>query len=170
MRRALAVAAVLAALCGCNLEQDVATRPPAARHGVGTAAPPLRGRLVDGAAFDLAADRGHPGVVDFFASWCGPCHGQQAGLDAVASRHAGRVVFVGVDIQETDAEVRGYEATEHVPYPALLDSDGSVVAAWAVPAPPMTVVVDGDGRVARTFLGSVTEQELEAAVAALPGS
>ena len=148
---ALAATLALALLAGCGLEQDVADRnlAPASR----VAAPELRGDLVGGGSFDLAAERGHPVVLAFFASWCGPCVAEQPALDAVARRYLPRVAFVGIDMGEGAAQARGYLASLHVPYGAIVDSDGSLASAYGVAAPPSMVVVGPDGRVAASWIG-----------------
>jgi len=159
-RLAVAVAALLSgavALAGCSLEKDVATNPQSgARSGV--AAPALSGTTIDGGHFDLSAQRGHPTVVDFFASWCGPCRAEQPELDAAARRYAPRgAVFVGIDFREGAAETRSYLRDNGVPYPVLRDPDGSIAAAFDVVAPPTTVVIDAQGRVVVSYLGGIRE-------------
>jgi thiol-disulfide isomerase/thioredoxin len=149
-------AALLAALLltGCGLEQEVGVGSTGGPQ-VGTAAPEVRIHTLDGAVFDLAAERGHPVVIDFFGSWCGPCRRQQADLNAVASRYRPRgVVVVGDALRDDRAAVESYLTDLAVPYPAGLD-DGDAGARFAVLAPPTTVVVDRDGRVAATVLGGI---------------
>lgn len=161
------MAAVCLALSACSLEQDVASKPLGAGPGSGQPAPQLRGTLVDGGVFDLGAARGRPVVIDFFATWCGPCHHEQPGLNSVAARYAGRVTVIGVDMKETAAEVTGYERAEAVPYGALIDVDGSLAAQFNVPAPPVTLVVDSGGRIAQTFIGEVSAATLAASLEAV---
>jgi thiol-disulfide isomerase/thioredoxin len=168
--RALALAGLLAAclaLTGCSLEQDVASKPLDAGPTGGQPAPQLRGALVDGGSFDLSSARGRPVVIDFFATWCGPCHHEQPGLNSIAARYTGRVTVVGVDMKESAAEVTGYEHAESVPYGALIDSDGSLSATFNVPAPPVTLVVDSNGRIAKTFIGEVSADVLASSLDAL---
>ena len=123
--------------------------------------PAIRTQLIDGGSFDLAAQRGHPVVVDFYASWCGPCQAQQAELDTAAQRYTGRATFLGVDMREGAAAARSYAAAHSVPYGSVVDDDGSIAGGYAVLAPPTTVVVDAQGRVAHTFIGGgVTAAQL----------
>jgi thiol-disulfide isomerase/thioredoxin len=162
MRRAGAMLAV-ALLAGCGLEQDVTNA--GGGPGVGAAAPAIHGTLVGGGAFDLASQRGKPVVVDFYASWCGPCQAQQADIDTAAERYAGRAVFVGVDMREGEAAARSYAASHGVPYGSVVDGDGSIAGSYDVPAPPTTVVIDAQGRIVRTFVGGgVTATALAAVI------
>lgn len=152
-RFAAAVAAALL-LTGCGLEQDVGVGSTGGPQ-VGSPAPEVRITTLDGGVFDLAAERGHPVVIDFFGSWCGPCRRQQADLDAVAARYRPKgVVVVGDALRDDRAAVQTYLADLAVPYPAGMD-DGEVAASFAVLAPPTTVVVDRQGRVAATVLGGI---------------
>lgn len=151
------LAGLLTASCG--LERDLGAGSPGGPQ-VGTAAPEVRIHTLDGGVVDLAAERGHPVVIDFFGSWCGPCRRQQAGLDAVAERYRPRgVVVVGDALRDDRAAVQSYVSDLGVPYPTALD-DGEVAAAFAVLAPPTTVVVDPAGRVAATLLGGAGEATL----------
>ena len=153
--------ALLAALllAGCGLEQDVGVSSSGGPH-VGAPAPEVRIRTLDGRVVDLAAERGHPVVLDFFGSWCGPCRKQQAGLNAVAATYRPRgVVVVGDALRDDRATLQSYLTEQAVPYPAGLD-DGAVAAQFAVLAPPTTVVVDRAGKVAATYLGGIRTDTL----------
>ena len=160
-RRFGAVLSTALTLAGCGLQRDIADDPSVGQSGP-TVAPPLSGTTLDGSAFDLATHRGHVVVVDFWASWCGPCHKQQPELDKLADEFLPRgVTFVGVDMRDDDASGRAYIADYHVPYPSLGDETGEIAGRFDVPAPPMTLVVDGHGTIVKRILGGITVHDLE---------
>ena len=170
LRRVGLVLTIGLVLAGCNLQRDIADDPNAGQSGP-TIAPALAGATLDGGAFNLAAHRGHIVVLDFWASWCGPCHKQQPELDKLADEFLPRgVTFVGVDMRDDDASGRAYIAEYNVPYPSLGDETGDIAGRFDVPAPPMTLVITGDGTIVKRILGGITVHDLEPLLTQLLGS
>jgi thiol-disulfide isomerase/thioredoxin len=150
--RALPLLVALAA-SGCGLQQDLSQRPAASGP---SNAPAIAAATLSGRAFDWSAVRGHPLVLDFWASWCGPCRAEQKDLNAIASAFMSRgVVFVGVDMRDDDAAARAYESDFHVPYESVVDEDERISSLYDVAAPPTLVIVDASGRIVDRFLGTV---------------
>lgn len=121
--------------------------------------PDLAIRSLDGNEISLRALKGTPLVVNFWASWCVPCRQEAPVLAASARRTAGRIQFIGVDIQDTDAAARAYEAEIQSPYPVGPAIRGSY-GDFGVTKPPETFFVDREGIVIGRIIGPVDEQRM----------
>lgn len=121
------------------------------------AAPPLAGRLVNGAPLALAEFRGKPVLVHFWATWCPICALEEGAIDAIAADHQ----VVTVAMQSGDAkEVAAHLRERHLDFPVLNDPDGRYAAAWGVRGVPASFVVGPNGRIRFAEVGYTTEMGL----------
>ena len=121
-------------------------------------APALSGTSLTGTPIALSAFHGHPVVIDFWASWCGPCRAQQGELNSLVSRFTARgVEFVGVDIRDDSANALAYVHEFRVQYPSVFDPASDDAASFNVDAPPTTLVVDGSGTIRLRELGTLVD-------------
>lgn len=134
------------------------------------AAPPLAGPELSavgtsGGEVALADFRGRPVVVNFWASWCPPCRAEARDLERVSRAYRDRgVVFLGVDIQDTEDEARRFLRDYDVTYPNLRDATNALAVSYGVNGIPTTFFVDRDGRVAGSRTGPLDERRLVAQI------
>jgi thiol-disulfide isomerase/thioredoxin len=119
--------------------------------------------LADGKPWSSASARGRILVVNFWASWCGPCRAEQPALSAVARAWRDRgVVFIGVNVQDTRAAALAYVDEFQVPYQSLLDRSAQIAAKLPAVALPTTFILDRDGVIAYQLTGKTTVPILRA--------
>lgn len=164
MQRTLLALTLLFTAC----ETTGATRPPgAATVAPGGPAPALAGPRLDGAPFDLAAQRGKLVLVDFWASWCEPCRRELPVLEALHREHAAAgLVVVGVSVDEQQADAEAFLKQVQLSFPIVFDGDRSLGKTWSPPKMPSVYLIERDGTIARVFEGEKPGQldELKAEV------
>ena len=153
VRSALLATALLGSACG--LQQGI-DQPPGSDAPSPTAAPTISGKTLTGAVFSLAAEHGHPVVVDFWAAWCGPCRAAQSDINNLVTSYAGRgVVFLGVDVRDDSAAALAYRHDLNVTYDSIADPSEQISADYNVAAPPTIVLINQSGQIVTRYLGTV---------------
>jgi len=116
----------------------------------------VAGTTLSGTTVSLAAMHGHPVVMVFWASWCGPCRAEQPQLNAAYTKwEAAGVRFLGVDMLDDDAAARAIQQTMGIAYPSVVDSNANIAAGYLIPAAPALVLIDRGGHVIDRVLGGL---------------
>jgi thiol-disulfide isomerase/thioredoxin len=124
------------------------------------AAPDLSGTTLTGAKLDLASLRGKIVVVNFWASWCAPCRAETPNLVQLAVEKP-NIAFLGVDKEPEASPGLAFVRDDKVPYPSILDENGTLAAHWPVAVGlPTTFVLDPKGDIAARFTAPVTTDTL----------
>jgi thiol-disulfide isomerase/thioredoxin len=136
------------------------------------AAPTVDGALLSGGNWDLQAQHGKVVVLNFWASWCGPCRVESPDFDQVyrATRTDG-VEFVGVAVKDRKTDSARFVARHKISYPSLFDPTGrSTVQRFRdlrVGGFPFTIIVDKEGRVAAVYVSALLQQDIQPVVTRL---
>ena len=120
----------------------------------------------------LSAYRGHPVIVNFFASWCTPCKKETPLLAGFYRASHGKVVIIGVDADDSAPDARSFVTASGVAYPVGFETTPAIADAYGVSGPgiPETFFLDARHRIVKRVLGGVTMKELTAGVALMDGT
>ncbi len=134
--------------------EDRAAAPASVHPLVNKPAPAFDLNTVDGAKFNLASQKGKVVVLDFWATWCGPCTMALPIITEVTSSLKDKdVVFLAVNIQETPEQIKQFLDKKNLKVSVGLDTEGKVAELYQVRGIPQTVIVGKDGNVAEVHVG-----------------
>ena len=133
-------------------------------------APDFELETIEGERFRLSDLRGHPVLLNFWATWCGPCREEMPTLVALANqfREEGLVV-VGVNIEESRGEARDFVNEFQMPFAVPMDFGGGVSDRYIQTGPPQTMMIRPDGTIATSLIGGQLGATFVAEVNALLG-
>lgn len=152
----VAVIVIGAVILGLQLAQQNRVQPQP-----GEAAPLFTLTTFDGQSVSLADLKGKIVVVNFWASWCPPCHDEAPELKAIAEDYAGKnVVLIGVDWLDTDNEAKAFLARYGLTYLNGPDLGEKIARSYRVQGAPENYVIDRNGIIADTVIGPITYEHL----------
>jgi cytochrome c biogenesis protein CcmG/thiol:disulfide interchange protein DsbE len=161
VRVALGSLLALAAVA-CTSEPPEETRDATRVIEIEGTLPPLSGETLAGDDLAMEDLEGRPVVVNFWATWCGPCEREQPMLVDAHREIGGRVAFLGVDYRDQDDAAREWLDRYDVEYPNVADPNGSLALRFGVTTGlPTTIVVDADGRLRFRVLGEIDRATLD---------
>lgn len=113
--------------------------------------------------------QGQPVVLNFWASWCGPCQDEAPLLSAAMRAQDGRVAFIGVAEQTGKADGMQFLSQHGIAYPCGPDPNGTIATTYAVTGLPATIFLNRQGAVATRVTGQLTQATLDAGLRAITG-
>ncbi len=132
----------------------------------GKPAPEFRVKSLAGETFDLASLKGKVVLLDFWATWCGPCRKAMPSVEKIHQEFKDKgLVVLALNVGEERETVEKFLKTVKVTYPVALTTDTDVVSAFQVNALPTYVVIAPDGDIAAYQVGSAGEAALLEALA-----
>jgi cytochrome c biogenesis protein CcmG/thiol:disulfide interchange protein DsbE len=135
---------------------------------IGHQAPSWTLTTLEGETLSSADLAGRPYLVNFWASWCGPCRDEHPVLARAFTEHPDELAVVGVLYQDsTDAAEAWLDEVGDAGYPTIVDASGAVAIDFGVTGPPETYFVDADGVVRAKQFGPLTDALLGRHLAAI---
>jgi cytochrome c biogenesis protein CcmG/thiol:disulfide interchange protein DsbE len=167
-RAYLAAAAVLPLLLLALLAWRLAVMNPASTSLLGAQAPDFALADLNGNPIRLADLRGRPVIVNFWASWCGPCVEEFPLLQRALDEHRAQgLTVVGIVVQDRSEAARAFMARMGASWPAVMDPDGGVAGSYGLYAPPESFFIDRDGVIASRQVGQLSQADLARQLAAI---
>lgn len=133
----------------------------------GFLAPDFELVTLEGEMVRLSDLRGRPVVLNFWASWCGPCRIETPHFQEFSENFSDDLVVLGVNQQESAETVEAFAAEFALTYPLLLDARADVYQTYAVFGLPTTYFIDADGIIVDVIPGAATEAVLTEKVESL---
>lgn len=161
-------------------DAPVATGTPAETEKPAVAGPVQKYTAADFTVYDaegqavrLSDMRGKPVVVNFFASWCGPCKMEMPYFEECFKEYGDQVVFMMVDLcgygNDTREAADELVAAGGYTFPVYYDTDGDAMMAYAVRSMPTTIFVSAEGELKGRQTGAMNEASLRATVEKMAG-
>ena len=120
---------------------------------------------LDGNAYRLSDFRGKPVILNFWASWCGPCKSEMPAFDEKYAAYGDQIHFLMVNLtdgsQETQEKGFGYIQEQGFAFPVYYDLDMSAAMAYSVTSIPVTYFVDSEGYLTAWYPGAMNSDILQ---------
>jgi cytochrome c biogenesis protein CcmG/thiol:disulfide interchange protein DsbE len=129
---------------------------------IGTQAPAFAVADLDGNPLRLADLRGRPVIVNFWASWCGPCVDEFPLLrEAAAAHEADGLAVVGIVFRDNSEAARRFMARMGAGWPAAMDPGEEIAQDYGIYGPPETFFIDAEGVVVARQFGALSRDDLD---------
>lgn len=130
----------------------------------------VSGELISGGKTSLAASKGKVTLLNFWASWCGPCKVETPQLDSLYRQMKGKGVdFIGFDTKDDKDAAKSFITQNDITFPVVYDQQGKVqLTLGNIPGIlPFTVLIDKQGRVAAVYISKLAPKDLQGPLSTL---
>jgi thiol-disulfide isomerase/thioredoxin len=136
-------------------------------RGSGQDAPDVSAPLVANAAanertFKISDHKGSPILIDFWATWCGPCRAEAPIIDRMSQRYKDRgLVVVGMNTSDEAGMAESWVKANHISFPIAYDDGNRAARAFGVDSLPTLVVISKSGKIAAIRQGVTSDDDLD---------
>ena len=153
------IIALLLVATGCQPKSETpsTTSPTAPVEGIveGNLASDFTLQGLEGQVVTLSSLRGSPVMLNFWATWCGPCRIEMPFIQEIYDEWQDKgLVILAINIRETSSEVQQFMQSNNFSFPVLLDINGDVSAMYQIHGIPTTLFIDKDGIIKDKRIGS----------------
>ena len=125
-------------------------------------APPFTATNINGEIVDLLELRGSPVIINFWATWCGPCAAEMPELQAFyEARQQDGIRLLGVNLSEGSEQILPWVERYGLTFDLLLDPQGEIADLYRLRGQPSTYIVSPEGVITSVFYGPTTYSQLE---------
>lgn len=139
----------------------------------GDVAPDFTVQLADGSTFTLSEQKGKVVLLNFWATWCGPCVGEMPAFEKLHGEYEDKVSVLAVNCMEDIETVNQFISDNSYTFPVAYDVEGDVVMKYPSDGIPYTLVIDGKGVICSIYVGAADAeaqyQEYKSAIEAVLG-
>lgn len=154
-------------LSGCregqsNTSQSSTSAPSFHELTEGEMAPEFTAFLADGSTFTLSEQKGKVVLLNFWATWCGPCVGEMPAFEKLHGEYGDSVSVLAVNCMEDAGTVDSFISDNGYTFPIAYDEKGDILTKYPSDGIPYTLVIDGNGVIKNIYMGAVdAEQQYE---------
>lgn len=123
------------------------------------AAPDFTAQVNDGSTFVLSEQTGKVVLLNFWATWCGPCVGEMPAFEQLASEYGDEVCILAVNCMEDQRTVDSFISEMGYTFPVAYDENGDINMKYPTDGIPYTLVLAKDGTVFEEYVGAYSAQE-----------
>ena len=139
-----------------------------------TTAPDFTMTDADGATLTLADFKGKPVLLNFWASWCGPCASEMPDIQSAWEEHGNDVEFVIVNMTdmngETEQSAKAFLAENNYTFPCYFDANNSAATAFGVSSIPQTYLINAEGNIIGAYMGAMDASVIAQGIDMLTGN
>lgn len=120
----------------------------------GDLAPDFTAQLADGSSFSLSEQKGKVVLLNFWATWCGPCVEEMPAFEKLYGEYGDKVSVLAVNCMEDKDTVKQFSSDNSYTFPIAYDVEGDVVMRYPSDGIPYTLVIDGEGVIQNIYVGA----------------
>lgn len=169
----LMVAILSVAIEGCT-SKDVTSEERSTKDNIVTAkpkeskmlsegdvVPDFTAETVDGNTFNLSDQKGKVVLLNFWATWCGPCVGEMPAFERLYNEYGEKVSILAVNCEEDKNTVSQFISDSGYTFPVAYDVDGDISTQYSTSGIPYTLVIGKDGLIKKIFLGADSDADVQ---------